>query len=485
MLRVFPITLTGAVKRWVDRLSPRTIDSWDLLKKSFIQKYCLPSKTAKQFADFRNGGKFEEFKGICTEDGSTLYIPFYYSPEEIEYLYANSGFSDNERQETDKSRMAKALAVLEATHEIKKVPQEENQNVKYYVDPYELPIPFPGRPKHHAKEALVHKTIESLKKIKINRPLVKEIRQTDNYAKHMKDLVANKPRTEEDKEIRMNPRCSAPLQNQLPPKEQDPRSFILPCSIGRLYFNNALADLGASIGVMPLSMYKRLGIGKLKPNNMVIEMADNTKCTPKGIVENLLIKIDKFFFPIDFVILDMVEDFRMPIILGRTLLATAHAKVDIFRKSISLEVGNEKVIFKMRSSFTNTLFESVRSIKSKTYPEDDDFNKIDYVLFFYDSESLCKMTRKRILKDHWRERFGEEEDDSEENLEDPEECGKAKAHIIIEAIHDKLNDSWFKDTSEDEDDFEGIIDYLEPKSTTDSLTSIMKPIMRESADYWG
>ncbi|GJZ55175.1 zinc knuckle CX2CX4HX4C containing protein [Tanacetum coccineum] len=272
-----------------------------------------------------------------------------------------SGFSNNERQETDESGMAEALAALEATLKIKKVPQEEKKNVNYYVDPYEPPIPFPRRLKHHAKEALVHKTMESLKKIKINRPLLKEIRQMDNYAKHMKDLVANKPRTQEDEENIMNP---------------------------RLDFNNALAHLGASISVMPMSMYKRLDIGKLKPINMVIEMADNTKCTPKGIIENLLIKVDNFIFLIDFVILDMVEDFRMPIILGRPLLATAHAKVDIFRKSISLEVGNEKVIFKMRSSFTTMIFESVRSIKNETCPKDDDFKKIDYDLFLYDSESL-------------------------------------------------------------------------------------------------
>ncbi|GKB22639.1 zinc knuckle CX2CX4HX4C containing protein [Tanacetum coccineum] len=324
----------------------------------------------------------------------------------------------------------------------------------------------------------------------------------------MKDLVENKPRTKEDEEIRMNPMCSALLQNHLPPKEQDPRSFILPCSIGKLDFNNALADLGASISIMPLSMYKCLGIGKLEPINMVIEMADNTKCTPKGIVENLLIKIDKFIFPVDFVILDMVEDLRMPIILGRPLLATAHAKVDIFRKSISLEVGSEKVIFKMRSSFTTTNFESVRSIKSETCLEDDDLKKIDYDLFLYDSES-CEFNRllgidpdifsyeidiqesykeivyritevekekysapqekkgtlvERILKDHWRERFRDKEDDLEENLEDPEECGEDKTNAIIGAIHDKLNYDWFNNTSEDEDDLEGILDYLEPRS---------------------
>ncbi|GKC46315.1 hypothetical protein Tco_1064037 [Tanacetum coccineum] len=115
-------------------------------------------------------------------------------------------------------------------------------------------------------------------------------------------------------------------KKSLPPKEQDPGSFILPCSIGRLAFNNALVDLGASISIMPLPVYKRLGIGKLEPINMMIEMADKTKCTPKGIVENLLIKIDKFIFPVDFVILDMVEDFKKPIILGRPFLATTRTK---------------------------------------------------------------------------------------------------------------------------------------------------------------
>ncbi|GJT60803.1 hypothetical protein Tco_1004336 [Tanacetum coccineum] len=162
----------------------------------------------------------------------------------------------------------------------------------------------------------------------------------------------------------MNPRCSTILKNHLAPKEQDPGSFILPCFIGKLDFNNALADLGASISVMPLSMYKPLGIGKLEPINMVIEMADNTKCTPKGIVENLLIKIDKFIFLVDFVILDMVEELRIPIILGRPLLATAHAKVDIFRKSISLEFGSERVILKIRSSFTTTFKSNFQCYKS-------------------------------------------------------------------------------------------------------------------------
>ncbi|GKE73563.1 zinc knuckle CX2CX4HX4C containing protein [Tanacetum coccineum] len=139
--------------------------------------------------------------------------------------------------------------------------------------------------------------------------------ETKNLKEVKENLVENKSRTSENEDVKINTRCSTILQNQLSPKEQDPWSFTLPCSIGKLTFN-ALADLGANISLMPFSMFKRLGIRGLKPINMTIEMADRTQSTPKGIMENILLKIDKFIFLVDLVILDMVEDFRMPLILG-------------------------------------------------------------------------------------------------------------------------------------------------------------------------
>ncbi|GJY50539.1 homeodomain-like protein [Tanacetum coccineum] len=120
----------------------------------------------------------------------------------------------------------------------------------------------------------------------------------------------------------------------------------------KLEFSNALADLGASISVIPFSMFKRLGLGNPRPVNMVIEMADRSMQSPKGIVENVLVKIHKFIFPVDFVILDIVEDNKVPIILGRPMLATAHAKIDIFGGKISLEVGKEQVIFNANKGAT-------------------------------------------------------------------------------------------------------------------------------------
>ncbi|GKB29937.1 reverse transcriptase domain-containing protein [Tanacetum coccineum] len=116
--------------------------------------------------------------------------------------------------------------------------------------------------------------------------------------------------------------------------------------------DNALADLGASTSEMSFSMFKRLGLGNPRSLNMVIKMADRSMQSPKGIVENVLVKIHKFVFLVDFVILDIVEDNNVPIILGRPMLATAHARIDVFGGKMLLEVGKEQVIFNANEGAT-------------------------------------------------------------------------------------------------------------------------------------
>ncbi|GJW07811.1 mitochondrial proton/calcium exchanger protein-like protein isoform X1 [Tanacetum coccineum] len=134
--------------------------------------------------------------------------------------------------------------------------------------------------------------------------------------------------------------------NSIPRKEEDLGSFTLPCFINNVCFNNALADLGASVSVMPLSTYLNLGLGELAHTKLTVELADRTMKYPKGIAENVLVGIGKFVFPVDFIILDMPEDIKVPLILGRPFLSTAHAKIDVFKRKITLRVGEEKIIFK-------------------------------------------------------------------------------------------------------------------------------------------
>ncbi|GJU34184.1 putative reverse transcriptase domain-containing protein [Tanacetum coccineum] len=139
---------------------------------------------------------------------------------------------------------------------------------------------------------------------------------------------------------------ASPINNAITQKEKDPGSFTLPCFINDFCFDNALVDLGASISVMPFSTYLNLGLGELAHTRLTVELADRTVKYPKGIAENVLVGIGKFTFPIDFIILDMPEDVKVPLILGRPFLSTARAKIDVYKRKITLRVGEEKIIFK-------------------------------------------------------------------------------------------------------------------------------------------
>ncbi|GKE09569.1 putative reverse transcriptase domain-containing protein [Tanacetum coccineum] len=127
--------------------------------------------------------------------------------------------------------------------------------------------------------------------------------------------------------------------------EKDPKSFTLPCFINNVCFDNALVDLGASISVMPLSTYLNLGLGELAHTKLTVELADRTMKYPKGIAENVLVGIGKFIFLVDFIILDMPEDIKVPLILERPFLSTARAKIDVYKRRITLRVGEERIIF--------------------------------------------------------------------------------------------------------------------------------------------
>ncbi|GJX64473.1 putative reverse transcriptase domain-containing protein [Tanacetum coccineum] len=135
------------------------------------------------------------------------------------------------------------------------------------------------------------------------------------------------------------------INNSVPRKEKDPGSFTLPCFINNVCFNNALVDLGSSVSVMPLSTYLNLGLGELAHTKLTVELADRTMKYLKGIAENVLVGIGKFTFPVDFVILNMPEDIKVPLMLGRLFLSSAHAKIDVYKRKITLRVGEERIVF--------------------------------------------------------------------------------------------------------------------------------------------
>ncbi|XP_048231763.1 uncharacterized protein LOC125370425 [Ricinus communis] len=136
-------------------------------------------------------------------------------------------------------------------------------------------------------------------------------------------------------------------------KRRDPGSFIVPCIIGDLPISDALADLGASI--MPSSLFEKLGLSEPKPTRMSIQLADRTVKYPRGIVENVLVKVDKFIFSIDFVVMDMEGESSMPLILGRPFLAGSRAVIDVCDGKLQIRVGDETITFDLSTSIRHSL----------------------------------------------------------------------------------------------------------------------------------
>ncbi|XP_021998248.1 uncharacterized protein LOC110895271 [Helianthus annuus] len=210
----------------------------------------------------------------------------------------------------------------------------------------EMEAPARARQQKYAQE--YGKFLEMFTQLKINLPFIEALQSMPKYAKFLKDLLKRKERIGELSNIPLTGGCSAVVLNKLPEKLTDPGTFTIPCFFGGAVTPaHALADLGASINLMPFSLYERLGLGELTPTRMSLSLADRSVKYPCGIVENLLVKVDRFVFPVDFVVLDMEADERVPIILGRPFLRTAKAIIDVFDGKISLRAGDEVVTFEI------------------------------------------------------------------------------------------------------------------------------------------
>ncbi|XP_039120721.1 uncharacterized protein LOC120257235, partial [Dioscorea cayenensis subsp. rotundata] len=123
------------------------------------------------------------------------------------------------------------------------------------------------------------------------------------YAKFFKELFTNKRKLEEVSSVTLGEECSALITNKIPKKEKDPGGFIVHCTIGGLVNEKARADLGASINLTPYKIFQKLGLGELKPIAMTLQLADRSIRQPRWIIEDVLVKEDKFIFPVDFIIL--------------------------------------------------------------------------------------------------------------------------------------------------------------------------------------
>ncbi|KAJ4718891.1 hypothetical protein OWV82_010523 [Melia azedarach] len=146
--------------------------------------------------------------------------------------------------------------------------------------------------------------LEHLKQVKINLPFLHVIKQVPAYAKVIKDLCTMKRKHHVKKTAFLTEQVSAVIEQKTPPKFKDPGCPTITCHIGTHEFRQALLDLGVSVNLMPYSVYLRLGLGEIKPTSVVLQLADRSIRRPRGIIEDVLLQIDKFYYPVDFLILD-------------------------------------------------------------------------------------------------------------------------------------------------------------------------------------
>ncbi|XP_021769454.1 uncharacterized protein LOC110733674 [Chenopodium quinoa] len=171
--------------------------------------------------------------------------------------------------------------------------------------PYVPKIPFPQRLAQAKLEKNFSKFLDILKKLHINIPFLDAISEMPSYAKFLKDMLSNKRKLEENTTVAFNAECSAILQNTLPKKLGDPGSYSIPVKLGDIKINRALCDLGASVSLMLLSICKKLQMGELKPTRISLQLADRSVKFPLGVLEDVPLRVGKFFIPCDFVVMEM------------------------------------------------------------------------------------------------------------------------------------------------------------------------------------
>nr|GEZ38059.1 hypothetical protein [Tanacetum cinerariifolium] len=216
-------------------------------------------------------------------------------------------------------------------------------------NPYQPPIPYPSmlnkKKPQDKSDIQVHKFLQMFKKLHFNISLAEALALMPKYHKMLKDLFFDKEKLLGLENTSLIENFSAVLLKKLPEKHRDPGKFLIPCDFPKLEKCMALADLGTSINLMPLSVWKKLILPELASTRMTLELANCSFAYPAGIAEDVCIQVGKFTFLADFVFVDYDVDPHVPFILGRPFLRTARALIDVYGEELISRDGDEKLIF--------------------------------------------------------------------------------------------------------------------------------------------
>ncbi|CAM8962412.1 unnamed protein product [Rhodiola kirilowii] len=304
--------------------------------------------------------------------------------------------------------------------------EEKKEEEPILMRKYVPMVPFPQRLNKSKLDAHFQRFVEMLKKLYVTLPFHEVITQNPTYAKFLKDIVSNRRVIEESSMVALNAECSAIVQSCMPRKMQDQGSFSIPISLGKIEIDRALCDLGASISLIPYSLYEKIDMGELHPTTISLKLADRSSRVPNGVLRDVPIKVGKFFIHVDFYVLDMDSEQETPIILGRPFLNTVEAVIKCGEGSIELKIGNEKLKFFLKNAMkapTSSFECNMLDISCETFGltafenevmELDDSSTLFASLMNMEDEDLGDITLGE----------GEQEPSAHENKEDPVPRGK-------------------------------------------------------------
>ncbi|CAN6707429.1 unnamed protein product [Malus baccata var. baccata] len=314
----------------------------------FREQGKLPSSTV-----VNPKGGFETAKAIMLRSGKEV---------GTEPTPSKSAPKEDEKFQIEEEEQAKATARIEQS--LPHPPNASNPSTigkkgSIPINSNVIPpdVPFPSRFLQAKNEEEEKDVLETFRKVHVNIPLLDAIKQIPKYAKFLKKLCTTRKRIREKEVVHVSENVSALLQRKLPPKCKDPGSFTIPCVIGNTRFDHAMLDLGASINVMPYSVYASMNLGKLKNDGVIIQLADRSNAYPNGVLEDVLVQVDHLIFLANCYVLDMEDSTHSspsPLLLGRPFMKTAQTKIDVAKGAVTMAFGGDMINFKIPESIENT-----------------------------------------------------------------------------------------------------------------------------------
>nr|GEU41369.1 reverse transcriptase domain-containing protein [Tanacetum cinerariifolium] len=389
---LFPHSLTHHATAWFDRLPRNSINTFEKMAKMFLGKYFPPSMVTKlkneitnfcQHPDESLFEAWERFKLSIDRCPNHNMLPVtqvdtFYNGLTLRHRDTiNAAAEGTFMKRPLKVEMAEInknlIRVLQVNQKVKAVTHNcetsdgphsfsdcpatagNTQNV-YVTGAYQV------KRETEATKDMVHPTSNGSTKdvqppvVQIESPILNSKPVVAPIIEPVASptLLTNKDKLSELARTSLNEHCSVVLLKKLPEKLGDPGKFLIPCDFPRMAECLALADLGASINLMPLSVWNKLSLPYLSPTCTTLELVDRLSSHPVGVAEDVYVKVGKFHFPVDFVVVDFDADPRVPLILRRSFLKTGRALIDVFEGELTLRVGKEAITFNLDQTSRNS-----------------------------------------------------------------------------------------------------------------------------------